>query len=67
MTTRNHLALGVVAALALTGAPAALAVESVEPITIVINQSPWFKGFAGLIDYYEETIEIPMGLEVSQN
>ena len=65
MTTRNHLALGVVAALALTGAPAALAVESVEPITIVINQSPWFKGFSGLIDYYEETTGNKVELDVN--
>ncbi len=65
MNTRNHLALGAVAALALTSAPAALAVENVEPITIVINQSPWFKGFAGLIDYYEETTGNKVELDVN--
>ncbi len=37
----------------MSGVGSALA-QDVAPLTIVVNQSPWFKGFAGLIDYYEE-------------
>jgi len=35
------------------------------PITIVINQSPWFAGFAGLIDYYEEETGNDVTLDVN--
>ncbi|MEM7024919.1 MAG: hypothetical protein AAF637_20415, partial [Pseudomonadota bacterium] len=28
--------------------------QDVVPLTIVVNQSPWFKGFEGVVDYYEE-------------
>jgi hypothetical protein len=28
--------------------------QDAAPITIVINQSPWFEGFRGLVEYYEE-------------
>ena len=47
------------------GTSGALAVEKVAPITIVINQSPWFKGFAGLIDYYEEKTGNKVKLDVN--
>jgi multiple sugar transport system substrate-binding protein len=30
------------------------AVEKVEPITININQSPWFDGFRRLVEFYEK-------------
>jgi len=39
--------------------------QDVAPITIVINQSPWFKGFAGLIDYYEEQTGNEVELDVN--
>ncbi len=65
MTTQLHLARGLVTAVALIIATTAMAVEKVVPITIVINQSPWFKGFAGLIDYYVETTGNEVELDVN--
>ena len=56
MKNRIPVALMWIAAAAVMGsgllaAPApALAVKKVAPITIVINQPPWCKGLAGLID-----------------
>jgi len=41
------------------------AAQEVAPITIVINQSPWFQGFAGLIDYYEEQTGNTVELDVN--
>ncbi len=66
MKIYNRCLLGLAcAAVLLSGVLPVLAVEKVVPITIVINQSPWFKGFAGLIDYYEETTGNKVTLDVS--
>jgi len=43
----------VLAALTVCGAPA-VAIEKVEPITVNINQSPWFDGFRRLVELYEK-------------
>lgn len=61
-----RLMLGALA-LALLGAPAAWAqqVKKVVPITIVVNQSPWFKGFAGVVDYYEQKTGNKVVLDVN--
>ena len=60
------LALAAVAGLStgLAGAGAALA-QDVAPITIVINQSPWFEGFRGLVEYYEEQTGNQVELDVN--
>ncbi len=48
------------AAFGLASAPATA--QDVAPITIVINQSPWFEGFRNIVELYEEetgnTVEI---------
>jgi len=43
----------VLAVLTVCGAPA-VAIEKVEPITVNINQSPWFDGFRKLVELYEK-------------
>ena len=63
MDMRDRLAVGLIGAGALFGAPAIA--QDVAPITIVINESPWFQGFAGLIDYYEETTGNEVDLDVT--
>ena len=63
MTIRNRLPHGLLGAVALMVALPAAA--EVAPITIVINQSPWFNGFAGLIDYYVETTGNEVELDVN--
>lgn len=47
--------------------PKALAqdVPSVEPITILINDSPWFAGFAAMVDMYTETTGNEVNLDVT--
>lgn len=53
------------AALLGVGVGPALAVESVVPMTIVINQSPWFSGFQSLIEYYEDQTGNKVSLDVN--
>ena len=50
---------------ALGGAWAAVAQETVAPITIVINQSPWFEGFANVVETYEEETGNQVELDVN--
>ena len=40
-------------------------VPSVEPITILINSSPWFDGFAAMVDMYTETTGNEVNLDVT--
>lgn len=65
MILPKRLPLGLLCAGALLGAAPTPAAEQVAPITIVINQSPWFNGFAGLIDYYVETTGNEVELDVN--
>ncbi len=46
-------------------APAAGEVASVAPITILINDSPWFPGFEKLVDLYEEQTGNKVNLDVT--
>jgi multiple sugar transport system substrate-binding protein len=39
--------------------------QDAAPITIVINQSPWFEGFQGLVEYYEEQTGNQIELDVN--
>jgi multiple sugar transport system substrate-binding protein len=57
--------IGVLAVAALAGTGAALAQEQAAPITIVINQSPWFEGFRGLVEHYEEETGNQVELDVN--
>src|SRR5687768_3743593 len=49
---------------ALAGGPA-LAQQKQTPITIVINQSPWFAGFAKLVEAYEKETGNKVTLDVN--
>ena len=64
MDMRDRLAIGLIGAGTLLSALPAAA-QDVAPITIVINESPWFQGFAGLIDYYVETTGNEVDLDVN--
>jgi multiple sugar transport system substrate-binding protein len=44
---------------------AAAAADQAAPITIVINQSPWFEGFRGLVEYYEQQTGNHVELDVN--
>ncbi|MGP1396284.1 MAG: ABC transporter substrate-binding protein [Inquilinaceae bacterium] len=60
----QRLALATATAmLVLTGA--ATAQDSVAPITIVINQSPWFEGFRNVVEAYEEETGNTVELDVN--
>lgn len=65
ITTRvaglTGLVSGAAMALSLTAAQAADQV----PITIVINQSPWFPGFQSVVELYEETTGNTVELDVN--
>lgn len=53
---------------AVTEAPAVVSgaeVEKVEPITVLINDSPWFPGFERLVSYYEEQTGNKVNLDVT--
>lgn len=52
-------------ALATACAPAALAQDKQPPITIVINQSPWFAGFRGAVEAYEAETGNTVNLDVN--
>jgi multiple sugar transport system substrate-binding protein len=39
--------------------------QDAAPITIVINQSPWYEGFRGLVEYYEEQTGNQVELDVN--
>ena len=56
-------ALAMLAALAV--APAAVLAQKVAPITIVINQSPWFGGFAKVVEAYEKETGNKVNLDVN--
>ncbi len=56
-------ALATFAALAL--APAAALAQKVAPITVVINQSPWFGGFAKVVEAYEKETGNKVNLDVN--
>ncbi len=59
-------AIATTAVLAIGFHSAAIAqVKKVEPFTLVINQSPWFAGFKGLVDYYIETTGNQIKLDVN--
>lgn len=61
-TYRAALA-GAIVALSAFGAQAQ--VKSVEPFTLVINQSPWFAGFKNLVDYYTESTGNQVDMDVN--
>ncbi|MBI3514199.1 MAG: extracellular solute-binding protein [Proteobacteria bacterium] len=52
-------------AVALTGAMSRRARAAVAPITIVVNQSPWFEGFRKLIEIYEKETANKVTLDVN--
>ena len=56
-------ALATFAALAL--APAAALAQKLAPITVVINQSPWFAGFAKVVEAYEKETGNKVNLDVN--
>ena len=56
---------GLLAGTAMTAALAAPALAEEVPITIVINQSPWFPGFQAVVELYEETTGNTVELDVN--
>lgn len=63
---RAAFTLAMASALAIGGgAPSALAQGSEPPITIVINQSPWFDGFRAAVELYEEQTGNTVTLDVN--
>lgn len=59
------VALAAGTALAMSLAGAALAQEGEVPITIVINQSPWFAGFQSVVELYEQETGNTVDLDVN--
>ena len=58
------LATSLAVALMAGASPAVLAQDQ-APITIVINQSPWFDGFRGAVELYEEETGNTVNLDVN--
>lgn len=66
MTVPPTLGRRTAAAMMLTMAlPAAARTEKQVPITIIINQSPWFAGFAKLVEAYEKETGNKVALDVN--
>ena len=66
VTRRTAIAsLGGAAALAAAAGRRSHAATSVAPITIVINQSPWFNGFRKLVEIYEKDTGNKVTLDVN--
>ncbi len=59
------LATGVAAALMMGAGPSATLAADQPPITIVINQSPWFDGFRAAVELYEEETGNTVELDVN--
>ncbi|MDW4497204.1 extracellular solute-binding protein [Sulfitobacter sp. D35] len=57
--------VGGLAGTAMLAALAAPAMAQEAPITIVINQSPWFPGFQAVVELYEETSGNTVELDVN--
>jgi multiple sugar transport system substrate-binding protein len=62
-TVRLGTAWALFTALAL--APAAVLAQKVVPITVVINQSPWFGGFSKVVEAYEKETGNKVNLDVN--
>jgi multiple sugar transport system substrate-binding protein len=64
---RGRTMAALLGSLVLAGAVPGLATaqEQAAPITIVINQSPWFEGFRGLVERYEEETGNQVELDVN--
>ena len=56
--------ISMAAALGLYG-PAGVQAAGLAPITIVINQSPWFSGFSKVVEAYEKETGNKVGLDVN--
>ena len=67
MSRSSRLAATVIAAFATTASLFAYpaAAQQQPPITIVINQSPWFAGFAKLVDAYQKETGNKVTLDVN--
>lgn len=62
---RRQLAAASGASLMFGGALCARAQQKVAPITIVINQSPWFNGFKNVVELYEKETGNKVELDVN--
>ena len=63
--SRRALAAAGGSTLLLGGAMSARAQSKVSPITIVINQSPWFNGFKSVVEIYEKETGNKVELDVN--
>ncbi|MBL8697818.1 MAG: extracellular solute-binding protein [Alphaproteobacteria bacterium] len=62
---RRRLGAASAAGLMFGGAMCARAQQKVSPITLVINQSPWFGGFKNLVEIYEKESGNKVELDVN--
>ena len=65
MIKRHLNAAGLLTGTALSFVLAGSAMAAETPITIVINQSPWFPGFQSVVELYEETTGNTVDLDVN--
>jgi len=63
--SRRALAAASGSTLLFGGAMSARAQSKVAPITIVINQSPWFEGFKRVVEFYEKETGNKVELDVN--
>jgi multiple sugar transport system substrate-binding protein len=63
MTFKRFMRGGVTAAALFAAAP--LAAQDQVPVTIVINQSPWFPGFQKVVELYQEQTGNTVNLDVN--
>jgi multiple sugar transport system substrate-binding protein len=63
--TRRHVLAGAGAAVALAGNVRFTAAAGAAPITIVINQSPWFESFRRTVELYEKETGNKVELDVN--
>ncbi len=61
----HSLAVLAAAGVVALGASGAHAAQKVAPITMLINQSPWFEGFRRLVELYEKETGNKMELDVT--
>ncbi len=63
--SRRSIVAAAALGLAVAGASAPASAQQASPMTIVINQSPWFDGFRRIVELYEERTGNKVELDVN--